>query len=60
MSLKSLIAGHVPTEVREERDRELRELKSKISDSIQAVRSGNRILETLSETIDLNRRDRKK
>lgn len=54
--LKRLLSGRPPREVREARETEIRELKSEITNSIQAVQSGNRLLQSLSGMIELNRR----
>lgn len=54
-SLKQLIGGAQSTETATAREREIAEVKSVLSDSIQAIQSGNRILSTMSGMIELQR-----
>ena len=54
--LKQLLSGRKPREVIEARDLEIKTLQHEVKNSIQAVQSGQRILQTMSGVIDLNKR----
>lgn len=53
--LKRAILGTDKSAVREAREQEIRIVKSEITNSIQAIQSGNRILATMSGMIALQR-----
>lgn len=54
--LRQFISGQRPREVTEALDREITDLQHEVTNSIHAVRSGHRLLQTMSGAIDLNRR----
>lgn len=54
--IKQLLSGRKPREVTEAREREITSLRHEVKNSIQAVQSGQRILQTMSGVIDLNKR----
>jgi len=47
-----------PDKEREEREKELTRLQHEINQTIQAVQSGNRILQSMSGVVELNRRSK--
>lgn len=54
-SLSRLLTGRASKEERAAVDREILEHKGAIRNSVQAIQAGNRILESLSGTMELNR-----
>lgn len=54
--LKHLLAGKRPREEEEAREREITHLRHDVKNSIQAVQSGRRIIQTMSGMIELNKR----
>ena len=59
-SLKRLLSGQRPQAEKEARERELAVVQHSVKNSIQAVRSGRQIIETMSGMIELNNRSRSK
>lgn len=55
--LARTLSGRTPRDKRAAKEREIEEVKSEIRNSIQAVQSGNRILQSLSGVVELNRRE---
>lgn len=55
--LARTLSGRTPREKRAAKEQEIEQVKGEIRDSIQAVQSGNRILQSLSGVIELNRRE---
>lgn len=54
--IKQLLSGKRPREEVEAREREITTLRHEVRNSIQAVQSGQRILQTMSGVIELNKR----
>ena len=54
--LKKLLSGQQPREEKEAREREIASLRHDVKNSIQAVQSGRRIIQTMSGVIELNKR----
>lgn len=54
--LKKLLSGQRPREEKEAREREITSLRHDVKNSIQAVQSGRRIIQTMSGVIELNKR----
>lgn len=54
--IKDWLSGRKPREETEAREREITTLRHDVKNSIQAVQSGQRILQTMSGVIDLNKR----
>jgi hypothetical protein len=55
--IKDWLSGRKPREVTEEREREITSLRHEVKNSIQAVQSGQRILQTMSGVIELDKRN---
>lgn len=47
-----------PQKEREEREKELNRLQQELNQTIQAVQSGNRILQSMAGVVELNRRSK--
>lgn len=54
--LKKLLSGQRSREEKEAREREITTLRHDVKNSIQAVQSGRRIIQTMSGVIELNKR----
>lgn len=54
--LKKLLSGQRSREEKEAREREITSLRHDVKNSIQAVQSGRRIIQTMSGVIELNKR----
>jgi hypothetical protein len=58
ISLSKYLRPGRPEKERKEREKELTQLQHEINQTIQAVQSGNRILQSMAGVVELNRRSK--